>query len=673
MSASASSSSAHHWFAALDGYRGLAVIAVVLFHAGLLEGGWLGVDLFFVLSGFLITRLIRVEHERTSSISLVGFWRRRARRLLPALVVFFPVVALLVWWAPERRSVPADIGAEMIAAIGYVANWFTLLATGGYWDQFSADSPLRHMWSLAIEEQFYVLFPLLAVVAVAARQRQALVWVLGALTLASWTWAMVLLGSGASFERVYLGTDTRLAALTLGGFFGYLSVSERFLTRAAPVVRVVSWPALVAVIVAMVVITGEADWTPQRWLLMVGFELAVVAILLGGLDADGRGVNRLAAQRVLVWFGAISYGLYLWHIPVQFVLVQQWPGIGRWLMAAIMLGAGAGVAWISYRLVEQPIRHRGLAGVFGAPARQLGAVALAVGVVAAGVVVTYRSTDELRNEQLVVDLLPAAPADPTTTSEASPAVTDPGSESDTAVADDSSGGDTDGPTEVEPLPMARPADRPPSVLFLGDSMVAVLQDGLEEQGRALGVTFAASGHIGCSVGGREFRPGSTIDTEDRVASCAEWLASLPSIAEYVRPDVIVIMRNGVRPPSESTGLEVCGEQYRRWFYDAARAEVEAIAAVSDAQIVLTTYSFSRYAGVVKADEDRDFQCTNEVLQQVAADAGVAVVDIAGWVCPTADTCQDRVNGVVLRRDGYHFEDEGAAIMLDWLVAQLFTA
>jgi peptidoglycan/LPS O-acetylase OafA/YrhL len=662
----------HRWYAALDGYRGLAVIAVVLFHAGIIEGGWLGVDLFFVLSGFLITRLIRVEHDRNSSISLVGFWRRRARRLLPALVIFFPIVALLVWWAPERRLVPANVGAEMIASIAYVANWFTLFATGGYWDQFSADSPLRHMWSLAIEEQFYVLFPLVAVVAFAARRRHTMLWVLGALTIASWTWAMVLLGTGASFERVYLGTDTRLAALTLGGVAGYLSVSDSFMGRATPVVRRLAWPALVLVIAAMVVVTGDADWTPQRWLVMVVFELAVVVILLGGLNADGVSTNRFAATRVLVWFGAISYGLYLWHIPVQFVLAQQWPGLNRWVVAAVMLGAGSAIAWVSYRLVEQPIRHRGLVGVFGAPARQIGAVALSVVVLIAGVTITYRSTDELRDEQLVVDLLPAPP----------PAAQVPVDSVPPTTIDVEAGAAVNGNSEaeasqvVEPavlLPIARPVDRLPSVLFFGDSMVAAIRDGLEETGEELEVAFAASSHIGCSVGGREFRPDSVLDTEPRVASCAEWLASLPSIAQYVQPDVIVILRNGVRPPSETTGLEVCGEQYRQWFYDEAVAEIEAIAAVSAAQIVITTYSYPRYLGDIKPDEDREFDCINEVLRDVVAETGVALVDIAGWVCPTVDTCKSRVDGVSLRPDGYHFEGDGAAVMLAWLTEQLFVA
>lgn len=683
----ATATGAGQWFAGLDGFRGLAVIAVVLFHADLLAGGWLGVDLFFVLSGVLITRLITIEHRSSGRVSLGAFWRRRARRLLPALVVFFPAVGLLVMWTPDRQALPANLSAEMVAAIAYVANWFTLFSTSGYWDEFSVASPLRHMWSLAIEEQFYVVFPLVAAAAFATRRRRALLWILAGATVASWTWAMYLLASGTSFERVYLGTDTRLAAITLGGVAGFASVSERFMRSVGPLVRWLTWPAFAWVVVALFTVSGGPSWTAPRWSIVMLFELAAVVLLLGVLGGVGSGVHRWVAIRPLLWFGTISYGLYLWHIPVQFVLAQRWPDLDRWFIAALTLGLGSLMAWVSYTVVERPLRHRGLAGAFGPPARQLVAVVVSVLLLIGGVAATARPTSGVRSEQLVSQLLPAATAGtappasaPTTTR---PALADDvgadATETDRRVPTDaatepdvSSDPDLDPAASTTlPLPIPRPMDRPPSMLFLGDSMVRMLEPRLVADADRLGTTLLAASHIGCPSGGREVGSGGSLDTESFVRSCDDWLASLPSIASQVDPDVIVIFRNGTRPPSPSTGPEVCDDRYLAWFRNAMIDEIESLTAATDAQIVLTTHTYHRFGGVRDDERDAAVDCVNDAQRELADATGAAVVDLARWVCPTADTCRHEQNGVVLRRDGLHFEDDGASLMLDWMIGQVF--
>jgi peptidoglycan/LPS O-acetylase OafA/YrhL len=206
---------------ALDGLRGVAVAGVLLFHAGHLTGGYLGVDLFFVLSGYLITSLLLAERQATGTVALKAFWGRRARRLLPALALMLLVVALYA----RLIAQPSDlhqIRMDALAAIAYVANWRDVLAHFSYWSLFTAPSPLQHTWSLAIEEQFYIVWPIVVLaVAKAARHRDGrsvarlVLFVSTVLAFASGAWGIVLYRI-AGGNRVYYGTDTRAAAILLG-------------------------------------------------------------------------------------------------------------------------------------------------------------------------------------------------------------------------------------------------------------------------------------------------------------------------------------------------------------------------------------------------------------------------------------------------------------------------
>ncbi|RYE90039.1 MAG: acyltransferase, partial [Myxococcales bacterium] len=169
---------------ALDGLRGLALLGVLLFHAdGALRGGYLGVDLFFVLSGYLITTLLLAEQASAGRIELGAFWVRRFRRLMPALLSLMPAIALHAWLLAAPGELPG-LRADALATLGYVANWRAILAHKSYWDLFNAPSPLEHTWSLAIEEQFYVLWPLLVVAVLRRRSPRFLLGVtLALLTL----------------------------------------------------------------------------------------------------------------------------------------------------------------------------------------------------------------------------------------------------------------------------------------------------------------------------------------------------------------------------------------------------------------------------------------------------------------------------------------------------------
>ena len=201
---------------ALDGLRGVAVAAVVVNHLRphALPGGWLGVDIFFVLSGYLITTLLLREHEQRGRLDLGRFYSRRARRLLPALFLLLGVVAVVARFSPDEPGF-TGLRGDGFAALGYVANW-RFIATGASYFNTFAPSPLRHLWSLAVEEQFYLLWPLVLILVLRRHGPRAVGVTAVVLALASATAMAVMYGSGAHISRIYFGTDTHAHSVLIG-------------------------------------------------------------------------------------------------------------------------------------------------------------------------------------------------------------------------------------------------------------------------------------------------------------------------------------------------------------------------------------------------------------------------------------------------------------------------
>jgi peptidoglycan/LPS O-acetylase OafA/YrhL len=338
---------------ALDGIRGLSVLAVVAFHLGRFPGGYLGVDAFFVLSGFLITSLLLVEHERGSGIDLVHFYERRVRRLLPALLVLLlgVVVWARVWALPGELD---GLRGEAMAALFYIANWWAIAHTDGYWDLDAAPSPFEHMWSLAIEEQFYFLWPVLFVVLARLGGRSTRIVGVASLGLAAASaLAMVALYDGVDPNNVYLGTHTRAQAILLGAALAwFLARRGRDREVAAPV-RAAGW-AMAAVLALMWWrVPGDADWMYQG-----GFTLH--AVLVAGVIAvvvpHRGGLARVLSWRPLRAVGAVSYGLYLYHWPAIVWLTPERTGMDGWSLDAVRVGAAVAATMVSYWLIERPLR-----------------------------------------------------------------------------------------------------------------------------------------------------------------------------------------------------------------------------------------------------------------------------------------------------------------------------
>ncbi len=378
----------------LDGVRGVAAVAVVLYHAGFTwaQGGYVGIDLFFTLSGFLITTLMLDELRRRPQIDLAGFWRRRFKRLLPLMFLVVAVSCLWAWIAADPSSLDR-IRRDAISAVLYVNNWVQVSDGVGYFDQFAAPTPLTHTWSLAVEEQFYVLWPLLVAVLVAVvrklhgrgvdapragrrswgrvRRRIGIAAIAG--TVLSAGLAAVLSFSGTPADQIYLRTDTRLQAILLGcalaafrwGRWQGRTDDERSSRPAHPAGTALGQQGLLAWDVATAVSLAALGWICVGGIDAVfaargGYLLTAIAagVVISGSVLPGSRAGALFAWSPLRWLGRISYGIYLWHWPVFAAVTERSTGWGFAAVTTLRLALTLGLSVASFHLVETPLRTR---------------------------------------------------------------------------------------------------------------------------------------------------------------------------------------------------------------------------------------------------------------------------------------------------------------------------
>jgi peptidoglycan/LPS O-acetylase OafA/YrhL len=344
----------------LDGVRALAVAAVVLYHGRVaaVPGGFLGVDVFFVLSGFLITSLLLEEHRRTGTVRLVRFWLGRARRLLPAalLVIAVALVAVALLSSADLPGLRGDALASTL----YVNNWHQVLAERSYFAAFGRPSPLLHFWSLAVEEQFYLLWPPLLLLGL-RWLRPARVALLALSSAVASALLMALRYDPAhDATRVYFGTDTHAAPLLLGVALAFVWPAMR------PQVREVHGGARLdldamglaglALVLCGVLGWGELDPFVYRG----GLVLVAVgaALLIASAAHPSSRLGRALGWTPLVWIGARSYGIYLWHWPVMAMTRPQLDvRLDLRLLVPLQIAATVLLAALSYRFLEMPVRR----------------------------------------------------------------------------------------------------------------------------------------------------------------------------------------------------------------------------------------------------------------------------------------------------------------------------
>jgi peptidoglycan/LPS O-acetylase OafA/YrhL len=362
----------------LDGLRALAVLGVFVYHARIdwLPGGFLGVDLFFVLSGYLITSLLLVEWEARNRIDLRRFWLRRARRLLPALVVV--VLGALVLAAIFARGDLANTRSDAVSSLLYYTNWHLIIAQHSYFAVHGNPSLLQHLWSLAVEEQFYLLWPLLLVPALVllGRRRLPMLVIAGIAASAALMW--ILYNPEGDPSRVYFGTDTRAFLLLMGILLALVWPWVERARRALPLLEFFGIAALVGTVLLFL---RMRDFSPT---LYRGGDLAAAfcfVVLIAAVAHPRTGIGQAMGIAPLRWVGERSYGIYLWHLPVIVLIagVNARPGIGTVVAeAAIVLAA----ATLSYRFVEQPIRTGSLQRRLAERPRRTRLEVLGVGAVA---------------------------------------------------------------------------------------------------------------------------------------------------------------------------------------------------------------------------------------------------------------------------------------------------
>jgi peptidoglycan/LPS O-acetylase OafA/YrhL len=638
---------------ALDGLRGVAVAVVMLFHSGFswARGGYLGVSTFFTLSGFLITTLLLRERADRGRVDLPRFWARRVRRLLPASAL--TLVAVAVWALVADQSWERNLRGDELAALFQVANWRFLVDDRSYADLFAAPSPLLHFWSLAIEEQFYWLFPALVagVLALAHGSRRALGGTVAGLFATS---AVLTLALGADHrDAVYYATPVRVGEVLAGALLAVVLAGRGPLrpgTATARAAAVGGVAGLAASGWAWATV-GQATAGLYRGGLLI-YAVATSAVVLAATVPGP--VRRALAWTPLRLLGVISYGVYLAHWPIFLWLDEHRTGWSGAPLLAVRVAATLAVAVASYVLLERPVRA-------GWRPPRLPMPALA-GVTLAGVAVIAA----------VVPAVSRPPADPFAAAAGGGAV---GGAADESPAD----------PDLRPLSPAEIPDGDLLAVSLGDStmlntVIGLRRWGLKDEDRL--VTVAGLGGLGCAIarqGERSFLGDEGVaapycDWTDRVARDVATVRSTYGGADValIAPAVwdVVDRRLPGDDAWRAPGDPVFDANLRR----ELAAATDAFLALGLPVVWLTMPHLDigraaqpRLPEPPPESEPARVDRVNKLVAEVVAERGgsVALVDIGGYIDGLPDGEDER-----LRPDGVHLERDAAEEVADWLGPQI---
>jgi peptidoglycan/LPS O-acetylase OafA/YrhL len=344
----------------LDGLRAIAVLAVIAYHLNpaWAPGGLLGVGVFFTLSGYLITDLLLGQREATGRVQLADFWLRRARRLLPALFLMLTVV--VAWVTLLDRSLLPGIRGDVLAAVGYVSNWWNIVREASYFARFGPPPPLDHLWSLAVEEQFYLIWPWLlwlGVRHVSGRYTLASLTLAGAALSA---FAMALIHQpGVDPTRVYEGTDTRAFGLLIGGALAMVWPSrglraDRINDRSR---LLIDGGGVVGLVVIGILIWRTSEYSPFLYKGGIVLLSVATALVLTALVHPASWLGMAVGWTPLRWIGVRSYGIYLWHYPIIVLTAPGPQHRASYFLEALQVVATIVVASLSWQYFEEPIRR----------------------------------------------------------------------------------------------------------------------------------------------------------------------------------------------------------------------------------------------------------------------------------------------------------------------------
>ncbi len=620
--------------AGLDGLRAVAVSLVFAFHLRLVgfDAGYLGVDIFFVISGFLITSLLLAEVRASGRVSLPAFWARRVRRLLPALALVSMVVALVAAFTATATEL-LDLRGDLLATTFYVANW-RFIETSSYFANNGVESPLLHAWSLAIEEQFYLVWPIAASVAIfwwrraparAVGSVAAVVTVVSAILLA-WWWEPV------AVDRAYMGTDAKVFEPLIGALGACVMTAPRVRAWVERHGHVLAGAGATGIVVALVTIRPDtAVYYRGGALALCVAALAVIAAVWVGRAGP---TQAFLSWRPIVWVGTISYGLYLWHWPITL-----WTG-ARDPVASMVLGRRAfaiavtfAAATASYYLLERPIR-RG----FGLAA--------------------HRRAGWSRRPGLVLALVPVS-----LLVIAAVSVT---------------------ATRVPPVTADERV-----LLLVGDSVPQRLEVALDRELETLGWRLVSATHGGCPVTGELTLLDDGEPMPISLVCPAEVVTSQDAAVTASHPDIVLWWdRLSIAGFRTVDGESVAGGTRRFWDLrrDGLASAVERLRREGGTVVFVATEPPGQEMWQGPCDgarclwmgyqvdhyDDITTRWNSLLREYVAAHPGeTAVIDIGRVICrEQVALCDDTVGGAPARPDGSHYEGAGADLAITTLLAQL---
>ena len=649
---------------ALDGIRAVAVALVLCFHAGFswMTGGFLGVSTFFTLSGFLITSLLLAEHRSTGRVSLRGFWSRRYRRLLPASLAGLGLVLVLAGTEALPRS--PELAGDVLAALAQVANWRFLFDDTTYAELFAAPSPVLHYWSLAIEEQFYVLFPVL-VWFVLRRRAAALGPVVAALTAGSVVCA-VWLGLAGRGDATYYATPARAAELLLGVLLALALAPGGVVRRLSPAAsRLASALGLgaLALTVGLAAVASPSD----RWLELGGlpaFALVSAALVTGALQPGP--LARVLSWRPLVLLGKVSYGVYVFHWPVFLWLDAERTGLDTWPLFGLRLAVTAAIVVPSYLWLESPIR-RGWLRQWG-PVGALGAsAAVMVGALAVPASGGRTAAIDFAAARTELDRL-ASEGD-----ETAPVTTVAPPERPAA-----------GTLPAGSAPTIAPAPRKLRVAAFGDSTGMMTSLGVggwgDQDGRLL--LNADGTDLGCGIGLDGERRYGPFPAEEIPERCRALRQRYATIVAETRADVALVQAGPFdvadrrlpgddtwRAPGDPVYDAYLKEQVLR-LIDELRGLGVQVAWVTNPRIELGAADSPPPAEPYPVNDPRRMERFNQLIVEAAAERpGTVVLDLAAHLRSLPGGEMDRR----LRPDGVHFTLTTAPEVGAWLGPELLRA
>jgi peptidoglycan/LPS O-acetylase OafA/YrhL len=619
---------------AIDGIRGLAVGAVLLFHGGFswARGGYLGVSTFFTLSGFLITSLLLAEHRKTGRIGLTAFWARRLRRLLPAAAATLAVIMVSAFLTDELWE--RTLGGDVIAAALNVANWRFLFDDRSYAALFAAPSPVLHFWSLAIEEQFYWVFPLLSLVILALGRGSLKVYAAALGGLLAISAGLTLVFSDRT-NTVYYSTPTRMGEIVMGGLLA-VAVSSRRLPGLGGTDKDRRWVPLIGLLGAVALAASAWAWvnveqaTPSLYKGGLLVYAVVSACLVLSACVPGP-VKRALSFEPLRLLGLISYGVYLIHWPVFLIMdekrVDGWLDPFNlhprgWKLFGLRVAVTLVLSIVSFRLLEQPIRRGLRPRRWKAPPLALGAAA---SVVLLAVVV--------------------------------PNVTDPPKDPFADIIK----------LRLGPDPSVLAPDAKIGVT-LGDSTGLVTSLGLSVWGRSNNrlVLVGGGGGVGCGIGhGGDVRyAGQDWGSVDAHPDCRLWETGVTNAItcandRYGRLDVAVIQSGpwdvaDRRLPGQTEATHIGEQEYDAFLRDQLEHAADLMIE-NGATVVWLTAPYIDTGFAAESDHGR-MDRFNDMVRSIAEEKeGMVVVDLAAWIQSQGPTEDQR-----LRPDHIHFTFEGPA-------------